>query len=33
VLAALKSKYDITIKEVVVTEEKVIFRLPKMLRE
>ena len=33
VLAALKSKYDITVKEVVVTEEKVIFRLPKMLRE
>lgn len=33
VLAALKSKYSITIEEVVVTEEKVIFRLPKMLRE
>lgn len=33
VLAALKSKYEITVKEVVVTEEKVIFRLPKMLRE
>ncbi len=33
VLAALKSKYTISIEEVVVTEEKVIFRLPKMLRE
>lgn len=33
VLAALKSKYNVTIKEVVVTEEKVIFRLPKLLRE
>lgn len=33
VLAALKSKYQITIKEVVMTEEKVLFRLPKMLRE
>jgi 4-hydroxy-3-methylbut-2-enyl diphosphate reductase len=33
VLAALRSRYDITIKEVVVTEEKVIFRLPKLLRE
>lgn len=33
VLAALRSKYDITIKEVVVTKEEVIFRLPKMLRE
>jgi len=29
----LKSKYNITMEEVVVTEEKVIFRLPKMLRE
>jgi len=33
VIAALKSKYNITMEEVVVTEEKVIFRLPKMLRE
>jgi 4-hydroxy-3-methylbut-2-enyl diphosphate reductase len=33
VLAALRSRYEITIKEVVVTEEKVIFRLPKLLRE
>ena len=33
VLAALKSKYDVSIEEVVVTEEKVIFRLPKMLRD
>ncbi|WP_371397692.1 4-hydroxy-3-methylbut-2-enyl diphosphate reductase [Fretibacter rubidus] len=33
VLAALRSRYDITVKEVEVTKEKVIFRLPKLLRE
>ena len=33
VLAALRSRYDVTVKEVEVTKEKVIFRLPKMLRE
>lgn len=32
VLAALRSRYDLTVEEVEVTKEKVIFRLPKMLR-
>lgn len=31
VLAALKSRYDVEIKEVEVTKEKVIFRLPRQL--
>lgn len=31
VLAALKSRYDVTIEEVRVTEEKVVFRLPRQL--
>ena len=33
VIAALKSRYDIAMEEVVVTEEKVIFRLPRELRD
>ncbi len=33
VLAALKSRYNLTIKEVEVTKEEVIFRLPRLLRE
>jgi len=33
VLAALRSRFDVTIKEVEVIKEKVIFRLPRMLRE
>ena len=33
VIAALKSRYDLTIEEVVVTEERVVFRLPRELRE
>jgi 4-hydroxy-3-methylbut-2-enyl diphosphate reductase len=31
VLAALRSRYDVTVKEVEVTKEKVIFRLPRQL--
>jgi len=31
VLAALRSRYDITVEEVEVTKEKVIFRLPRQL--
>lgn len=31
VLAALKSRYDVTVREVRVTEEKVVFRLPRQL--
>jgi len=31
VIAALKSRYEIEIKEVEVTKEKVIFRLPRQL--
>jgi len=31
VLAALKSRYDVTVREIRVTEEKVIFRLPRQL--
>jgi 4-hydroxy-3-methylbut-2-enyl diphosphate reductase len=33
VIAALRSRYNLTTEEVVVTEEKVIFRLPRELRE
>ncbi|MGB0907945.1 MAG: 4-hydroxy-3-methylbut-2-enyl diphosphate reductase [Maricaulaceae bacterium] len=33
ILAALKSRYEITIKEVEVVKEKVVFRLPRLLRE
>lgn len=33
VLAALRSRYDVTVKEVEVTKEKVVFRLPRLLRE
>ena len=33
VLAALKSRYDIQVKEVEVVKEKVIFRLPRLLLE
>ncbi len=33
VLAALRSRYAVTVDEVRITEEKVIFRLPKLLRE
>ncbi len=33
VLAALRSRYTVTVDEVRITEEKVIFRLPKLLRE
>lgn len=33
VLAALRSRYALTLKEVEVTKEKVIFRLPKLLRD
>ena len=32
VIAALKSRYDMTLKEVEVVKEKVIFRLPKQLQ-
>ncbi len=32
VIAALRSRYDISVEEVEVTREKVIFRLPKQLR-
>jgi len=31
VLAALRSRYDVTVEEVEVTKEKVIFRLPRQL--
>ncbi|MEL6688157.1 MAG: 4-hydroxy-3-methylbut-2-enyl diphosphate reductase [Pseudomonadota bacterium] len=31
VLAALKSRYDVDVREIRVTEEKVVFRLPKQL--
>ena len=31
VLAALKSRYDVVCREVEVTKEKVIFRLPRLL--
>lgn len=33
VLAALRSRYAVTVKEVEVVKEKVVFRLPKLLRE
>ena len=33
VIAALRSRYDLSIEEVVVTEEKVVFRLPRALRD
>ena len=33
VIAALKSRYRLDIREVVVTEEKVVFRLPRELRD
>ena len=33
VLAALRSRYDVDIEEVVVTEERVVFRLPRELRD
>jgi 4-hydroxy-3-methylbut-2-enyl diphosphate reductase len=33
VLAALRSRYDISCQEVEVTKEKVIFRLPRLLME
>jgi 4-hydroxy-3-methylbut-2-enyl diphosphate reductase len=33
VLAALRSRYDISVEEVEVIKEKVIFRLPRLLRE
>lgn len=33
VIAALRSRYELTIKEVEVTKERVIFRLPKLLRD
>ena len=33
VIAALKSRYELTIEEVVVTEERVVFRLPRELRD
>ena len=32
VIAALRSRYDVTVKEVEVTREKVVFRLPRKLR-
>jgi len=32
VIAALKSRYNLTLEEVEVTQEKVVFRLPKQLR-
>ena len=31
VLAALRSRYDVTVEEIRVTEEKVVFRLPRQL--
>jgi hypothetical protein len=31
VLAALRSRYDVTEREIRVTEEKVVFRLPRQL--
>lgn len=31
VLAALRSRYDITVKEIAVTKEEVVFRLPRQL--
>lgn len=31
VLAALKSRYEVTVREIRVTEEKVVFRLPRQL--
>ncbi len=33
VIAALRSRYEIQVEEVEVTKEKVIFRLPRLLRE
>lgn len=33
ILAALRSRYEITVKEVEVVKEKVVFRLPRLLRE
>ena len=33
VLAALRSRYEISCQEVEVTKEKVIFRLPRLLRD
>ncbi|MBL4854904.1 MAG: 4-hydroxy-3-methylbut-2-enyl diphosphate reductase [Robiginitomaculum sp.] len=33
VIAALKARYDVTIKQVEVTKEDVVFRLPRSLRE
>jgi len=33
VLAALKSRYNVSVEEVEVVKEKVIFRLPRLLRE
>jgi len=33
VIAALKSRYDMTLEEVEVIKEQVIFRLPKELRD
>ena len=33
VMAALRSRYDVSCQEVEVTKEKVIFRLPRLLRD